>query len=386
MMWILALVAIVVAILFVPALRRAVVTGPVFALYKKILPQMSQTEREALEAGTVWWEGELFRGKPTGTKLLAYPQPKLTAEEQSFLDNEVRRSSAAWSTTGRSRTIYQDMSPEAWQYIKDKGFLGMIIPKKYGGLEFSAYAHSQVVQKLSTRCSARGGVGDGAELARARPNCCCTTAPMSRRTITCRASPRALEIPAFALTSPWAGSDAASIPDVGHRLQGAVARPRSARHARHLGQALHHARRRSAPCSAWRSACTIPTACSATTKTSASPARWFRHDHPGVNIGRRHLPLNARLPNGPTAGKDVFMPLDCIIGGPAMAGQRLAHADGMPGGGPFDLAAVVEHRHGQADGARHRRLCARAQPVQDCRSASSRASRKRWRAWAATST
>src|SRR5512140_2345289 len=88
MTWILAIVAVVAAVLFVAPLRRAVLTGPVFALYKQILPPMSQTEKEALEAGTVWWDGELFSGKPDWAKLLAYPVPKLTAEEQSFVDNE----------------------------------------------------------------------------------------------------------------------------------------------------------------------------------------------------------------------------------------------------------------------------------------------------------
>jgi acyl-CoA dehydrogenase len=116
------------------------------------LPQMSDTEREALEAGTVWWDGELFRGNPDWNKLLAYPVPKLSAEEQSFMDDEAEQACALvddWKVTSEDF----DMPPEAWQYIKDKGFLGMIIPKKYGGLEFSAFAHSQIVTKLSTRCS-----------------------------------------------------------------------------------------------------------------------------------------------------------------------------------------------------------------------------------------
>lgn len=134
-------------------LRRALISRSIFKTYKRILPQMSDTEREALEAGTVWWDGELFRGNPDWNKLLAYPVPTLSAEEQSFMDHETEQACALvddWQVTNE----LCDLPPEAWQYIKDKGFLGMIIPKKYGGLEFSAYGHSQIVTKLSTRCSA----------------------------------------------------------------------------------------------------------------------------------------------------------------------------------------------------------------------------------------
>ncbi|HMV06776.1 MAG TPA: acyl-CoA dehydrogenase family protein, partial [Accumulibacter sp.] len=134
-----------VAVLFgVRPLRRALISRSIFKTYKRILPQMSDTEREALEAGTVWWDGELFRGDPDWSKLLAYPVPRLSAEEQAFMDNEVEQACALvddWQVTSE---LY-DLPPEAWQYIKDKGFLGMIIPKKYGGLEFSAYGHSQIV-------------------------------------------------------------------------------------------------------------------------------------------------------------------------------------------------------------------------------------------------
>ncbi len=128
-------------------LRRALVARPLLAWYRAILPPMSQTEREAIEAGTVWWDGELFSGNPDWRKFLAFPSPKLSAEELSFLDNETEQLCAMandWETT----QIYQDLPPHVWQFIKDKGFLGMIIPKKYGGKEFSAYAHSQVVTKL----------------------------------------------------------------------------------------------------------------------------------------------------------------------------------------------------------------------------------------------
>ena len=136
--------------LLVPRLRRALISDAVFAGFRKVMPAMSQTEREAIEAGTVWWDGELFSGKPDWKKLLSLPAPTLTAEEQSFLDHEVDELCAMvtdWETTN----VHKDLPPHVWQFVKDKGFLGMIIPKEYGGLGFSAYAHSQVITKLSTR-------------------------------------------------------------------------------------------------------------------------------------------------------------------------------------------------------------------------------------------
>ena len=149
----LAIVLAVGALFTLPPLRRTILTRGIFAAYRKVLPQMSDTERDALEAGTVWWEGELFRGKPDWQKLHAYPVPKLTAEEQAFLDNECEEACRLVDDWQVTHELY-DLPADAWRYIKERGFLGMIIPKKYGGLEFSAYAHSQVVTKLSTRSSA----------------------------------------------------------------------------------------------------------------------------------------------------------------------------------------------------------------------------------------
>ena len=140
-----AVFIVIAVILKFDPLRRALISNHLLAWYRRILPPMSQTEREAIDAGSVWWDGDLFSGKPDWSKLLAYPAPKLSAEEQSFLDNETDQLCAMtddWETT----QVHLDLSPQSWQYIKDKGFLGMIIPKKYGGKEFSAYAHSQVVQ------------------------------------------------------------------------------------------------------------------------------------------------------------------------------------------------------------------------------------------------
>ena len=148
-----AAAAPVLLLLTLTPLRRAILSRSAMAGFRRIMPKMSPTEQAAVEAGGVWWDAELFAGKPDWKRLLATPAPVLTPEEQSFLDNEAEHLcdlANDWETT----SVWQDLSPEAWAYAKDKGFLGMIIPKAYGGLGFSAYAHSQVIQKLSTRCSA----------------------------------------------------------------------------------------------------------------------------------------------------------------------------------------------------------------------------------------
>ena len=308
-----------VAVLFgVRPLRRALISRSIFKTYKRILPQMSDTEREALEAGTVWWDGELFRGDPDWSKLLAYPVPRLSAEEQAFMDNEVEQACALvddWQVTSE---LY-DLPPEAWQYIKDKGFLGMIIPKKYGGLEFSAYGHSQIVTKLSTRCSALAvSVMVPNSLGPAELLLHYGTEQQKNHYLPRLAT--GLEIPAFALTSPWAGSDAASIPDFGIVCRGIwqgreVVGMRVTWDKRYitlgpvctlLGLAFH---------------LFDPDGLLGERKHIGITCALVPRDTPGAELGRRHFPLNAMFMNGPTRGKDVFMPLDYVIGGPAMVGQ-----------------------------------------------------------------
>lgn len=311
-------VAALAVLLLVRPLRRYLLTRPVFAAYRKVLPQMSDTEREALEAGTVWWEGELFRGNPNWQKLHATPVPRLTPAEQSFLDREVEEACRLvhdWQITHE----LQDLPADAWRYIKDKGFLGMIIPKRYGGLEFSAYAHSQVVTKLSTRSSALAvTVMVPNSLGPAELLLHYGTEEQKNHYLPRLA--KGIEIPAFALTSPWAGSDAAAIPDYGIVCKG-MWQGREV-----LGMRVTWDKRyiTLAP------VCTIlglafrlfdPDGLLGDRKDIGITCALVPYDHPGVETGRRHFPLNAMFMNGPTRGKDVFMPLDFIIGGPAMAGQ-----------------------------------------------------------------
>lgn len=305
------------AVFLLTPLRRAIVTGPIFKAFRKALPSMSQTEKDALEAGTVWWEGELFAGKPDWRKLQGYPWPKLTDEEQAFLDNETAelcRLTNDWDSTQS-----QDLPPEVWQFIKDKGFLGMIIPKEFGGKGFSAFAHSQVVTKLSTRSSAPAvtvmvpnSLGPAELLLH-------YGTPEQKQHYLPRLA-RGEEIPAFALTSPWAGSDAASIPDAGVVCKGVWQGEEV------LGMRVNFDKRyiTLAPvCTVFGLAFRLydPEHLLGEVEDLGITCALVPHDQPGVEIGRRHLPLNAVWMNGPIRGKDVFMPLDFIIGGPGMAGE-----------------------------------------------------------------
>jgi len=303
-------------------LRRTLVAKPLLAWYRRQLPPMSQTEQEAIAAGTVWWDGELFSGRPNWNKLLALPRPMLSAEEQSFLDNETEQLCAMvndWETS----QLHQDLPPQAWQFIKDKGFLGMIIPKKYGGREFSATMHSQVIQKLATRCSAAAvHVMVPNSLGPAELLLHYGTEEQKNHYLPRLA--KGLEVPSFALTNPHAGSDAASIPDFGIVCKGTwegseIIGMRVTWEKRYitlgpiatlLGLAfrLHDPDRLLGAQFGNREDIGITCA--------LVPA-----GTPGVDIGRRHNPLNAVFQNGPNWGKDVFMPLDWIIGGPKMAGQ-----------------------------------------------------------------
>lgn len=321
--WPVALTVVVLALwasifaVFMSGKRKSLISAPIFSAFRKALPAMSQTERDALEAGTVWWEGELFRGKPDWQRLQSYPWPKLNEEEQAFLDNETEelcRLCSDWDSTQR-----QDLSPEVWQYIKDKGFLGMIIPKDFGGKGFSAFAHSQVVTKLSTRSSAPAvTVMVPNSLGPAELLLHYGTPEQKQHYLPKLATGEA--IPAFALTSPWAGSDAASIPDAGVVCKGMWEGEEV------LGMRVSFDKRyiTLAPvCTVFGLAFRLydPEHLLGDVEDLGITCALVPRETPGVNIGRRHLPLNAVWMNGPIRGKDVFMPLDFIIGGPTMAGQ-----------------------------------------------------------------
>ncbi len=309
---------VVAALLNLRSLRRLALSDRVLAVFRRILPDMSPTEKEAIDAGTVWWDADLFSGKPDWDKLLATPEPRLSAEEQAFVDGPCEEVCAMVNDWEVTHERY-DLPPPVWQYIKDKGFLGMIIPKKYGGLGFSALAHSAVVMKLSTRSNTLAvTVMVPNSLGPAELLLHYGTEEQKNHYLPRLA--KGLEVPCFALTSPEAGSDAASIPDYGVVCKGTwqgkeVLGMRVTWDKRYItlgpvSTLLGLAFRLYDPEHLLGGRDDLGITC-ALVPTGT----------PGVEIGRRHLPLNMAFQNGPTRGRDVFMPIEWIIGGPEYAGK-----------------------------------------------------------------
>ncbi|HET7549070.1 MAG TPA: acyl-CoA dehydrogenase [Usitatibacter sp.] len=311
-------VALFAALSVVKPLRRTVVTRPIFGLYKRILPQVSQTEQEALDAGSVWWDADLFTGRPDWEKLLAYPQAKLTAEERAFVDGPVEQLCAMldeWDITHNR----MDLPPEAWKFIREKGFLGIIIPKAYGGLGFSAYAHSEIVTKISTRSgTAAVTVMVPNSLGPAELLIHYGTEAQKNHYLPRLA--KGLEIPCFALTSPEAGSDAGSIPDFGIVCKG-VHEGREVVGIRLTWDKRYITLGPVATILGLAFKLFDPDKLLGGEEELGITLALVPTSHKGVNIGRRHIPLNSAFMNGPTTGKDVFIPMDWVIGGTAQVGR-----------------------------------------------------------------
>lgn len=298
--------------------RRDNITKPIFSRARGVLPVMSDTEREALEAGDVWWDADLFTGNPDWSKLLKLPQARLTDEEQAFHNGPVNEL-CAMLDEWRIFWEWRDLPPDVWHFVKREKFFGMIIPKEFGGLGFSPYAHSEVVRKISTRSIAAAvtvmvpnSLGPGELLMRFG------TGEQQRHWLPRLADGR--DIPCFGLTSPEAGSDAASMVDTGIICKGEF----EGREV--LGLRLNWHKRY------------ITLGPVATLLGLAFKA--YDPDHlvgsqeelgitvaliptnlPGVEIGQRHLPSMQVFQNGPNRGRDVFIPLDYVIGGEARLGQ-----------------------------------------------------------------
>lgn len=299
-------------------IRQQYITAPVLKIFQKIMPQMSRTEEEAIAAGTTWWEKDLFCGTPDWEKLHNFPQPRLTPEEQAFLDGPVEtvcRMTDDFDLTHNRA----DLPPEVWQYLKDNKFFAMIIKKQYGGLDFSAYAQSCVLQKLSgksTVLSSTVGVpnslGPGELLQHYG------TEEQKNHYLPRLA--RGEEIPCFALTSPEAGSDAGAIPDFGVVCKGEwqgeeVVGMRLTWNKRYITLAPV------ATVLGLAVKLYDPDGLLGEEEDLGITCALIPTNTPGVKIGRRHFPLNVPFQNGPTQGKDIFVPLDYIIGGEKMAGQ-----------------------------------------------------------------
>ncbi|UTO20738.1 acyl-CoA dehydrogenase [Acinetobacter sp. Z1] len=306
-------------VLLIPALREALISKPAFNILSKAMPSMSTTEREALEAGTSWWEKELFMGAPDWEKFDQYPYPKLSSEEQSFIDNEVQQLCAMldeWKIHHHDK----DLPTEVWQFIKDKGFLGLIIPKSFGGKEFSAFAQSRIMSKIASRsltaavsCMVPNSLGPGELLLHYG------TSAQKQRYLPGLAN--GTEVPCFGLTSPEAGSDAGAIPDTGVVCYG------SYQGQEVLGLKMNFSKR-------WITLAPIATVIGLafklydpdgllgdkTKNEYGITCALIPASHEGIKIGARHNP-GAPFMNGTVEGTDIFIPIDWIIGGQQNAGK-----------------------------------------------------------------
>ncbi|QNH20392.1 acyl-CoA dehydrogenase [Xanthomonas sp. GW] len=312
------LLALVAVPLLLPFVRKPLLTAPMLKVFRKVLPPLSQTERIALETGSVGFEGELFTGDPDWQKLLDYPKPQLTAEEQAFLDGPVEelcRMTNDWEITH----VHADLPPELWSFVKKHKFFGMIIPKEYGGLGFSALAHHKVIQKIasvssvvSSTVGVPNSLGPGELLLH--------YGSKEQKDYYLPRLAVGQEVPCFGLTGPFAGSDATSIPDYGIVCKGEW------NGANVLGVKLTFDKRyiTLAPVAtlvglAFRMY--DPEGLIGDTKDIGITLALLPRETPGVEIGRRHFPLNSPFQNGPIHGREVFIPLSQLIGGVDMVGK-----------------------------------------------------------------
>ncbi|MCZ8388767.1 acyl-CoA dehydrogenase [Achromobacter xylosoxidans] len=301
------------------AWRRRRISEPAYRWARNAMPPLSATEREAIEAGDTWWEADLFTGNPDWRKLLDVPAAALTPDEQRFIDGPVAQLCAMldeWDITWHRR----DLPPEVWNFLKAQRFFGMIIPKRHGGLGFSPYAHSEVVRRISAYSITAGvtvmvpnSLGPGELLMQ--------FGTQAQRDYWLPRLADGREVPCFGLTSPEAGSDAASMVDTGVVCRQVV-------DGRELiGVSLNWHKR-------YITLGPVATVLGLAFKMSdpdgilgggprdiGISVALVPTDAPGVEIGRRHLPAMQVFQNGPNRGRDVFVPLDALIGGVERAGH-----------------------------------------------------------------
>ncbi len=316
--WLLPPLAIVLLILNLPSVRQRLFSKQIMNIFLKAMPSISNTEQEAINSGTTWWEGELFRGNPNWKALHDYPQPKLTEEEQAFLDGPVEEVCRMTNDFAITHEL-ADLPPDLWALLKKHRFFAMIIKKEYGGLEFSPYAQSLILQKLA-------GVSGIVAITVGVPN---TLGPGEllqnygtdeQKAYFLPRLARGEEIPCFALTSPEAGSDASAIPDTGVVCMGEWQGQQI------LGMRLTWNKRyiTLAPVATVLGLAfklCDPDHLLSDNENPGITCALIPTSTPGVEIGKRHFPLNIPFQNGPTRGNDLFVPIDYIIGGPKMAGK-----------------------------------------------------------------
>ena len=292
--------------------RRNLITRPLLAWYRKRIPPMSSTEREAIEAGTVWWDAALFTGDPDWTILLRAPKATLSNEEQAFLDGPVE-TLCAMLDDWRIEHEWRDLPPDVWAFIKANRFFGMIIPKQYGGLGFSAQAHSAVVSKISTRSiTAAVTVMVPNSLGPAELLLHYGTDAQKDHYLPRLA--KGEDIPCFALTGPEVGSDAAGMPDIGIVCRGMF----EGREVLGMRVTWHKRYITLGPVAtvmglAFRAS--DPDHLLGNTEDLGITVALIPTNTPGVKIGHRHLPAHQAFQNGPNSGDGVFIPMDQLIGG-----------------------------------------------------------------------
>jgi acyl-CoA dehydrogenase len=318
----LVVIAVLFALVAVPLnvvpWRQQFISGPFLKQFRRMLPEISETEQAALDAGTVGWEGELFAGKPDWSALKRQPYLSLTVEEQAFLDGPVEELCHmldSWEITH----VNADLNPETWEFLKKNRFFGMIIPKEYGGLGFSALAHRAVLQKIASvsavtasTVAVPNSLGPGELLLEYG------TEEQKNHYLPRLA--RGEEIPCFGLTGPTAGSDATSIPDYG------IVCKQKVKGKEVLGVRMTFDKRyiTLAPIAtligiAFRMY--DPDGLLGDVEDMGISLALVPRDTDGLEVGKRHMPLNLPFQNGPVRGKDVFVPLDALIGGVERAGQ-----------------------------------------------------------------
>lgn len=314
--WIFAVFIILAFIFNIKAVRRPLVSGPIMKLLEalKILPAISETEQTAIEAGTVWIEGELFSGKPDLGKIFNENYPELTDKEQAFLDGPVEEICSMvsdWEVFKR-----KEFDQKTWDYMREKRFFGLVIPEDYGGYGFSANAHSAIIAKLASRCGPLATtVMVPNSLGPAELLIHYGTEEQKKHYLPRLA--KGVEMPCFALTEPNAGSDAGAIQSKGEVFKGDGGKP---------FLKLNWDKR-------YITLASISTVIGLAFKLHDPENILGKGENPGITcalipsdtegviLGKRHDPLGVPFHNCPTRGKDVVVPVDAIIGGPEGAGN-----------------------------------------------------------------
>ncbi|HBE92925.1 MAG TPA: acyl-CoA dehydrogenase [Gammaproteobacteria bacterium] len=315
----LLLLGIIATPLFITDMRRSLISNRLLNVFRKQLPAMSSTEREALEAGTVWWDGELFSGKPNWNRLQSTPEARLSVDEQAFIDGPVEELCGMiddWQVTEHDK----DLSADVWAFMREQGFFGMIIPKKYGGLEFSALGHSSVVAKVASR-SITAAVTVMVPNSLGPAELLLHYGSEEQKDYYLPRLAIGEELPCFALTGPEAGSDAGAMPD-----RGVVERADFGDQKDVLGIRLNWNKRYItlgpvATVLGLAFKLYDPDQLLGDKESLGITVALIPTDTPGVTIGQRHNPLNIPFQNGPNFGNDVFIPMDWVIGGEQRIGQ-----------------------------------------------------------------